>query len=1600
LDVFFTNNSEPASVYEWTTGDGNEFQTTNFQHTYFNNSTQSITYTLVLSAMNEYGCGSTDTAYVTAYPGATAMFEQVNNPSDCGPFTAHFVNQSSNAVSYLWNLGDGTTSNLVSPTHTYTNNTGVLQFFDVTLIAYNQNGCNDTITQQLLVFPVADMDFTITGVEGCSPLTVTMPYVNGIQDFQWDFGDGSTSTYATPTHTYINNGESIEYFTITLIGTSAFGCVDTGTTTIPVYPAPIAQYEVNQAAGCGPLEVLFRNLSINANQFTWDYGDGSTSTNADISHAHLYDHNSTSVQSYVATLIATNSEGCSSEYSSVIQVYPQVTAAFVDPDSLCAPANLSLTNASTNASTYQWNFGNALQSVASNPSTFYANATANPITFDIQLIATSIYNCADTVVHDVVILPQALAQFSTDVISGCSPVTVSITNQSQNADILTWTYGDGTNSTETAAVHTHDYVNNSFVADEYPITLSVQTEYGCASNYTSSVLIYPGMSANFTPPANYCSPASVGFANTSVNAISYQWDFGNGSISALPSPTAFFQNETEDPISFDVTLIATSSFGCVDSITQSITINPTPVASFALSALSGCAPLDVVIDNNTVRADALIWNFGDGVTSNTMDTTIAHTYYNNGNTPLNLTIQLLATTNEGCSSQQAQNITVYPTVVANFGEPGVYCSPANVSFVNSSFNAVSYQWDFGNGLFSVMQNPNSFYINQSGDSQVLDVSLIAASAFGCLDTMVRTITIHSTPVAAFSPSITGGCSPLVVDFDQNTVAADAITWSFGDGFTENTLDTLVQHTYYNLTNEVVEYNVLMTASDDAGCSAQATTVIQVYPLIQASFGDPGQHCSPVNVSFFNTSTPGTTYFWDFDNGVQSVMQNPTVFFVNNADTVAVFDITLTATSAFGCTMMATYPMSVHPAPTAEFVMGENAACAPAPIPFYNLSDQASSYYWSYGDGTSSTTSDSIHVHDFLDLGNGSAQYQISLTAITDFGCTDTAQAYFTLYPTVNASFLVDTIGCSPFNTQFINQSAGAVSYQWVFGDAQTSSAHSPSHVYTAGFEEDETYQAMLIAYSVYGCADTLEREVVAQHTPQSVIQVDSMYGCNPTSVVFNNLSIGADQYLWNYGTGQTSTTAEPVHAFDFLNVTTGLYTFQVTLTASTDGGCSNSSFVNVEIPPQLIASFASIEEGCSPLDVTFDNLTQGGTDYAWSFGDDSFSNAFEPQHSFTNWTNSDTTFVVQLITQNTFGCADTTQSIITVFGNPLAGFEVTPQTQVWPNATVELQNTTIGGSLGYTWNMGNGFALFDQNPAPYAYETWGEYSIQLIVSNGSCADTAFRIIEIIPPAATANFEGPAEGCAPLTVQFTNLSEYAVASNWNFGDGGQSNSTNPVYTFWQAGTYTISLTVVGPDGQSDQMVQEQIIVVHPRAQAAFVVTPSDVDVPGEAVFCLNLSNFAVSYAWDFGDGNTSAEENPQHYYQAAGEYDVTLIATSAFGCSDTLKLVGVVSADASGKIEFPNAFSPSTTGGSNGAYNVNSLDNDVFFPIHNGIDTYELLIFNKWGELLFKSTDVLKGWDGYYRGVLAPQDVYVWKVSGTFVDGRAFQDSGDVTLIVK
>jgi gliding motility-associated-like protein len=162
---------------------------------------------------------------------------------------------------------------------------------------------------------------------------------------------------------------------------------------------------------------------------------------------------------------------------------------------------------------------------------------------------------------------------------------------------------------------------------------------------------------------------------------------------------------------------------------------------------------------------------------------------------------------------------------------------------------------------------------------------------------------------------------------------------------------------------------------------------------------------------------------------------------------------------------------------------------------------------------------------------------------------------------------------------------------------------------------------------------------------------------------------------------------------------------------------------------------------------------------------------------------------------------------------------------------------------------------------------------------------------------------------------------------------------------------------------------------------------------------NLSEHGDTYLWDFGDGTTSDEENPRYLYSEVGVYTISLDVWTEHGCTGRLEKPDAVTVLGKGLIIFPNAFKPNMFGPNGGYYDLTKPDkNDVFHPYWEGVEEYHLEIYNRWGELLYISEDVMIGWDGYYQGELAKQDVYVWKCFGTFSNGKTFLMAGDVTLL--
>ncbi len=495
-----------------------------------------------------------------------------------------------------------------------------------------------------------------------------------------------------------------------------------------------------------------------------------------------------------------------------------------------------------------------------------------------------------------------------------------------------------------------------------------------------------------------------------------------------------------------------------------------------------------------------------------------------------------------------------------------------------------------------------------------------------------------------------------------------------------------------------------------------------------------------------------------------------------------------------------------------------------------------------------------------------------------------------------------------------------------------------------------------------------------------------------------------------------------------------------------NGNCFSRDTVMItyNLPP--IARFeADPVAFCAPDTVTINNTSTsypGLTDpdkFFWLMEDFSLPPTFDVNtdidYVFTNTADWDSIYHIRLIALDyETGCRDTFITEVTAYAAPKLNYTVNPDEPVripdanFSFATSPEQSTTDLAS--YQWDFGDGYNRYDtviNYNFEYNYETPGTYIVRLIgVSDGNCAGSWSDTL-IVLPACPWSWQNSgdtiAEGCEDLYVEFLNETDYvsdSLHSKWYFyGDGEVPDgiapedtwtySDNPNYTYPEPGVYHPHFVAWSDECRMSgipDFTRSQVVIVYQKPIAKFEVSPRKIMLPDQLLLCHNYSEEGVRYYWDFGDNTNGAErtyEQTSHLYTEPGLYDISLEVWSEHNCYDSLRLTKAVIVEREGGIEFPTAFIPNPSGPNGGVYPCGekyTIDetNEVFFPKQAGVAKYLLEIYNRWGEKIFISNDICTGWDGYVDGVLAPQDVYVWKVSVVYRNGRPDKKYGSVTLL--
>ncbi len=1437
----------------------------------------------------------------------------------------------------------------------------------------------------------------------------------------------SGSTYTWFPNSSLNNPNSatpVATPTITTIYSVAAdngGCPENSTVTVTVNPTPSTPTAVSNSPPCvGSTLSLSANTIVGAS-YTWSGPNGFSSSSQDTTIANATTVN---VGTYSVTATVT---GCPSPSAITTVALNPTPIATVSPTSvLCFGGNNG--SASVNASNgtpsyiYLWNNGQTTSSATGLTSGNYSVTT------------TDVNGCSTA---NTISVTEPVAALTASV----SPTNVSCFGGSTGSSTVaalggTTTYSYLWNNGQTTSSATGLIVGNYSVA-----TTDMN---GCSTSNTVSITQpASALSGSISPTNVSCFGGSNGSATVSASGgtitYSYLWNNGQTTSTAtnlsdgnysvtitdansciasatinITQPTSISASSLQTNICTGASngSVITSVSGGVPSYTYlwntgqttssatgllsgnySVTITDANACTYISSGIVSLHPA-VTVNSSQNNVSCYGGNNGTATIIPTGGTPAFNYSWNNGQTTSSATnlsagnYSLTITDANGCSTSTAVSITQPSILTSSTFQNNVSCyggSNGNAT-ENASGGTLAYYYLWNNGETTssitnlIAGNYSVTIIDANGCTATNSISIsqpisalasipsqtnvscnggsngsATVSAFGGTPSYSylwnngqTTSSVANLPAGNYSVTVTDGnnCTNIstITISEPAQLNSNALQTNTCSGANNGTAAVSVSggtSPYLYLWNigqttssvsGLTPGNYSVSVTDAKSCTSSTTVTITLFPAVTSS-------SSQINVSCFggnngnasvNVSGGNSPYIYNWSNGQTT----------SSTTNLSVGNYSVIITDANGCTAINSISISQPAVITSTHSSTNSISCASngtateslsGGIPPYN-------YLWNNGQTTSTITG--------LSPGNFSV-------TITDFnGCTfvDTVKVGGIGPPIANAG--PDVSICS--NNSTILLASGGINYSWSNGGTFSSISVAPTTAtsYT------------VIATDASGCTAMDSVNVFVNLLPSANAGTNISICLNSSTTL---TASGGIHYLWSTGLTTTSISVSPT--------TTNAYSVIVTDTH----GCSAPASVVVSVNPLPVANAGANASICKNNSATLN--ASGGINYLWSTGASNSSIAVVP--------NITTSYTVIVTDGN--GCTDNANVTVTV--NPL------PAANAGAGASICNGNSTqlnASGGINYSWSPVNNLSNANiSNPTANPPIT-SIYTVTVTDANGCTA--ADHVMITVNPLPIPLFSADSV-CVNTQTKFNDFSSGNIISwSWNFGDGNLSSLQNPSHTYSSSGAYNINLTVISAEGCTSSVTVSTM--VYPKPSAHFSTNPTVAPMAGSpptygaTINFTNQSSGGISYLWDFGDGGTSTNFNPQHYYSIIGNYIITLITTNQYGCTDTSH----IATTSDGDIVFPNVFTPNANGSNGGTYDPWNTNNYVFFPFIAPVTEYKLQIFNRWGELIFESKDVKIGWDGYYRGQLCQQDTYVWKAYAKFLNGKTVGKAGDVTLL--
>jgi gliding motility-associated-like protein len=948
----------------------------------------------------------------------------------------------------------------------------------------------------------------------------------------------------------------------------------------------------------------------------------------------------------------------------------------------------------------------------------------------------------------------------------------------------------------------------------------------------------------------------------------------------------------------------------------------------------------------------------------------------------------------------------------------------------------SYQWSNGETSASIFVGPGTYSVVLSDDSD-------------CPPTSTEVlVTQFEQPIQAIPGDDILVCGQdATVSLNGAVTGASGGVWSGGNGQFAPSPEALIA-TYTPTTAEIAAgtLQLTLTTTGNGTCPGDATTITITFAApfedVDISATDASCANSTDGMASVGPTMPGWTYAWDHDPALNAA----------NATGLAAGSYAVTVTDPSGCTIVLNAVVNAPEALAIADISSTDESCAGVGDGSVSVSVAGGtapySYLWSNG-----ATSSSIAV--------GAGTYTVLVTDANGCTAPEASTTVIATGQPNIAHAGPDLVGCLnalpvPLNGSVTNASGGAwsggngaflgtglqVFYQPTVAEilaggvdlvlTTTGNGSCPPGTDTVHIALSNAFlNASLSGTDVLchggntGTATFLPADATFSYawTPPAnastnvangltvgtySVTVTDALGCDtvmtvaiaePAPVVAG-IGSATDPLCSNTQDGSITATASggvPPYSFDWSPNTggqnsataNGLDAGWYAITVSDANGCSDQAGAQLTAPPPVQLSAQVPDTVCVNSPTTLTALASGGQGditVVW----EGIGTGSPVTHAF----NAGQT--VTVTATDSAGCPGPVLSFeVTVLDLQQATLSAYGDTIVCPGGSAQIGATLTGYPGPYVLNW-SGTDL--TGGGPFVVPVTGNMEMTVVASDacGQSLESTVLLGVDEPPVV----ELPAliaAGCAPLTVTMPDLGLGAgLTYQWTFGNGSGSQETQPTYTY-TAGQYQVGLTVVTAAGCTATAATTGQVIAHAPPTAAFTADPWSTDIDHATIaFNDQSSNGIAVHAWDFGDGATSQVEDPLHTYDDIGEYPVELWVQDGNGCMDSV--MHIVRITPVHDITIPNAFTPDPNGGNGGsAWIPGDLSNDVFYPFARFVKDFRMRIFNRWGELIFESNEHAIGWDGWYRGKLSPQDVYVYQVWVRFVDDMEVLRMGDVTL---